>query len=93
MANGIARYAGFGIAFWHAGCSDATAGMRASSSRLRVAIHLLGETLREIGVLALVFTPLDSLVSGALTPSLVAATIVAASVLIAIGLLLEVLTT
>ena len=73
---------------------ERVSGMPAASSRLHTAVRLLGETLREIGVLVLVFAPLDSLVSSsALTSRQVALMIGVAIVLIAIGVFLEVLST
>ena len=61
------------------------------SSRARRSTALVGESLREIGVLILVFAPLDAVVQGnRLTVPFVITTIVLAVFPIGVGIFLEV---
>ena len=57
----------------------------------RLVWQLMGETVREIGVLGLVFAPLESIFSGrSLDPRLLALTLAATALMIVCGILAEV---
>jgi len=56
----------------------------------RVVLQLVGETMREIGALALLFVPLDSTSDHPLDSRVSSAWVVGSLVMIACGILLEV---
>jgi uncharacterized membrane protein len=70
---------------------DAAPVPQRSASKSRRAAALVGESLREVGVLILVFAPLDTIIQGnRLTPRFVVLTLILALVLILVGILMEV---
>jgi hypothetical protein len=62
-----------------------------ASSKTRRAAVLVGESLREVGVLFLVFAPLDTVIQGnRLTERFLVLTLIPAALVVAIGILMEV---